>query len=165
MSPRGLAPWRTSRMERPMRTFDIQSLAIDSPAGKVFDYVADPAHLPEWTGAFKAIEGRRAVLSTPDGTILIDFDVRASHAHGTIDWEMTFPDGSVAKAYSRVVETVDGRAIYSFVLLPPPVPLEKIEGALEQQSRILEEELGRLKRILESEGARSTAVRPVAENG
>ena len=154
-----------------MRTFDVQSLEIDSPAGKVFEYVADPAHLPEWTGAFKSIAGRRAVLSTPDGTISIDVDVQASREHGTIDWAMTFPDGSVANAFSRVVETANGRAIYSFVLLPPPVPLEKIEGALDQQSRILGEELGRLKRILESrperrtEGGRSAAPRLAAENG
>ncbi len=133
-----------------MRTFDVQSLDIDSSARKVFEYVADPAHLPEWTCAFKSVAGRQALLSTPDGTIAIDLDVQASREHGTIDWTMTFPDGSVAKAYSRVLESANGRAIYCFVLLPPPVPLEKIEGALDQQSRILGEELARLKRILES---------------
>lgn len=154
-----------------MRTFDVQSLEIDSPAGKVFEYVADTAHLPEWTGAFKSVTGRRAILSTPEGTISIDLDVQASRGHGTIDWAMTFPDGSVAKAFSRVVETANGRAIYSFILLPPPVPLEKIEGALEQQSRILGEELWRLKRILESrperraEGGNSTTRRSLSENG
>ncbi len=39
--------------------------------------------------------------------------------------------------------------VYSFVLLPPPVPLEHLEGALEQQSRRLKEELASLKAILE----------------
>ena len=153
-----------------MRTFDVQSLEIDAPARKAFEYIADPAHLPDWTGAFKSIVGRRAVLATPDGTISIDVDVQASREHGTIDWAITFPDGSLAKAFSRVVESGSGRAIYSFVLLPPPVPLEKIEGALDQQSRILGEELARLKRILESrpecrtEGGRSTGRRLAAEN-
>jgi len=153
-----------------MRTFDVQSLEIDSPAGKVFEYIADPAHLPEWTGAFKSVTGRRAVLSTPDGTVAIDLEVHASRQRGTIDWAMTFPDGIVAKAFSRVVENASGKAIYCFVLLPPPVPLEKIEGALDQQSRILGEELGRLKRILESgperraESGRSNAPRRAAEN-
>ena len=154
-----------------MRTFDVQSIEIDSPTGKVFEYVADPAHLPEWTRAFESIVGRRAVLSTPDGTISIDLDVQASREHGTIDWAMTFPDGSVAKAFSRVVAGGSGRAIYSFVLLPPPVPLEKLEGVLEQQSRILGEELESLKRILESrpelraEGARSRGQRTAAKKG
>ncbi len=154
-----------------MRTFDVQSLEIEAPARKAFEYIADPAHLPEWTGAFKSIVGRRAVLSTSDGTISIDVDVQASREHGTIDWAMTFPDGSLAKAFSRVVDSGSGRTIYSFVLLPPPVPLEKIEGALDQQSRILGEELVRLKQILESRlerqpgGIRSTSRRPAAENG
>ena len=154
-----------------MGTFDVQSIGIDSPTGQVFEYVADPARLPEWTGAFKSIVGRRAVLATPDGTISVDLDVQASREHGTIDWAMTFPDGSLAKAFSRVVESGSGQAIYSFVLLPPPVPLEKIEGALDQQSRILGEELARLKQILESrlgrqtEGSRSKGRRPTAENG
>ena len=154
-----------------MRTFDVQSLEIDAPARKAFEYIAEPAHLPEWTGAFRSIVGRRAVLSTPDGTISIDLDVQASREHGTIDWAMTFPDGSLAKAFSRVVDSGSGRTIYSFVLLPPPVPLEKIEGALDQQSRILGEELVRLKQILESRlerqpgGIRSTSRRPAAENG
>jgi len=154
-----------------MRTFDVQSLEIDVPARKAFEYIANPAHLPEWTGAFKSIAERRAVLATPNGTISIDVDVQASREHGTIDWAMTFPDGSLARAFSRVVESGSGQAIYSFVLLPPPVPLEKIEGAFDQQSRILGEELARLKQILESrlerqtEGSRSKGRRPTAENG
>jgi hypothetical protein len=39
--------------------------------------------------------------------------------------------------------------VYTFVLLPPPVPLEQLEGALEQQSHTLKEELARLKTLLE----------------
>ncbi len=154
-----------------MRTFDVQGIEVDAPARQVFEYIADTAHLPEWTSAFKAIGGRRAVLSTPDGTLSIGIDVQASRERGTIDWAMTFPDGSIARAFSRVVDSGSGRAIYSFVLLPPPVPLERIEGALDHQSRILGEELVRLKQILESrrEGGmddrRSTGRRPAVENG
>ncbi len=154
-----------------MRTFDVRSLEIDAPARRVFEYIADPAHLPEWTGAFKSIAGRRAVLSTPEGTISIDLDVQASREHGTIDWAMTFPDGSLARAFSRLVDSGSGRTIYSFVLLPPPVPLETIEGALDRQSRILGEELARLKQILESrlerqtEGSRTTRRRQAGSSG
>jgi hypothetical protein len=42
--------------------------------------------------------------------------------------------------------------IYSFVLTAPPLPLEQLEGALAAQSRILGEELERLRRILEANG-------------
>lgn len=154
-----------------MRTFDVQSIEVDAPARQAFEYIADTAHLPEWTSAFRSIRGRRAVLSTSDGALSIDIDVQVSRERGTIDWAMTFPDGSIARAFSRVVDSGKGRAIYSFVLLPPPVPLERIEGALDHQSRILGEELVRLKQILESrrerkmEDRQSPSRRPALENG
>lgn len=62
---------------------------------------------------------------------------------------MTFPDRSVATAFSRVVEMDPDHCIFTFVLTPPPVPLEQLEGALEAQSRTLAEELKKLKKILE----------------
>ena len=65
---------------------------------------------------------------------------------------MTFPDGSVATAFSRVVEIDATSCVYSFVLTPPPVPLEQLEGALEAQSRTLAEELARLKQVVERHG-------------
>jgi hypothetical protein len=62
---------------------------------------------------------------------------------------MTFPDGNVARAYSRVVADGADSCIYSFILTRPPVPLERIEGALEEQSQTLREELRNLRAILE----------------
>ena len=51
-----------------------------------------------------------------------------------------------------VVQIDRDRCIFSFVLTPPPVPLEQLEGALEAQSRTLAEELKKLKEILEHHG-------------
>jgi hypothetical protein len=48
-----------------------------------------------------------------------------------------------------VVENSDGKSIYSFILLAPPVPIEKLEGTLKEQEGILSKELRNLKRILE----------------
>lgn len=62
---------------------------------------------------------------------------------------MTFPDQSVATAFSRLVDAAPDRCIYTFVLTPPPVPLEQLEGALEAQAQTLSHELTRLKEILE----------------
>jgi hypothetical protein len=92
-------------------------------------------------------------MQGPGGAVQVLLDVDASLEHGTIDWSIRFPDGSVAKAYSRVVDTGEDRSILAFVLTAPPVPLEQVEGALEEQSRILGEELERLKRILEDRPA------------
>ena len=88
-------------------------------------------------------------MRTPNGEVEINLDVRASSKSGTIDWYMTFPDGSTAVAYSRVIELNHDSCVYSFILTPPPVPLEQLEGALEMQSKTLTEELAKLKGILE----------------
>ena len=63
---------------------------------------------------------------------------------------MTFPDGSVGQAFSRITPEGEDKAIYTFVLMAPPVPLEALEGALEAQKAILAEELAGLKTRLEA---------------
>ncbi|HEV8699684.1 MAG TPA: SRPBCC family protein [Candidatus Polarisedimenticolia bacterium] len=131
-----------------MRTFDVQSVGIERGAEDVFAYLADAATLPRWTSAFKTVSGGRATLMTPGGSFDVGLEVRASRAQGTVDWVMTFPDGSVAKAYSRVIELQPDRSLYCFVLTSPPVPLELLEGALDQQSRTLRAELERLRMLL-----------------
>ena len=66
-----------------------------------------------------------------------------------MDWRLTFPDGGVGLAQSRVTETTRGTCIYSFVLHAPPVALEQVEGALEAQSATLRSELATLKSLME----------------
>jgi len=135
-----------------MKRFDVQAVDLQAPRNRVFAYVADPARLPQWTRAFASVTGERALLRTPNGEVEIDLAVHSSREEGTIDWRMAFPDGSVATAFSRVVELDPGSCAFTFVLTPPPVPLEQLEGALEAQSRTLSEELQLLKEILERHG-------------
>lgn len=130
-----------------MGTFAVQSIVIAAPFAAAFRYIADPTHLPEWTHAFKEVAGDRATMATAAGSITVGLRVDASEAHGTVDWTMTFPDGGVATAASRVIPHGE-RSIYTFVLKAPPVPLEQIEGALTEQSRILTSELAALARRL-----------------
>lgn len=131
-----------------MRDFDVQTVDIRAPFDKVFSYVADPVRLPEWAHAFRSVRDGQASLATPRGTVEVGLEVRASRQAGTVDWYLTFPDGSVGRALSRLVD-LGRRTLYSFVLLAPPVPLEQIEGALAEQSRTLREELAQLQAILE----------------
>jgi hypothetical protein len=131
-----------------MKRFDLQGIELGVPAAQAFEYIADASHLPDWTNAFAEISGATAVMQTPDGEVEVGLEVRAVAEEGTVDWIMTFPDGSVATAFSRVVPIGDGRCAYTFVLTPPPVPLEMLEGALEAQSAILGEELACLQSIL-----------------
>src|SRR5262249_49942095 len=127
-----------------MKTFDVQTIEINAPFDRVFGYIADARKLPEWTNAFKSVSNGRAVMETPNGSVEIKLEVHAARSQGTVDWIMTFTEGSVARAYSRVVAADKERSLYSFILMVPPVPLEQLEGALEAQSPILREELRRL---------------------
>lgn len=130
-----------------MQDFDVQTVELAAPFETAFRYIADPRTLPEWTHAFRSASDGRATLATPKGEVDVRLVVKASREAGTVDWIMTFPDGSVGHAFSRLVDR-GGRTLYSFVLVTPPVPLEQVEGALTEQSRALREELAALQRVL-----------------
>ncbi|MFA5985475.1 MAG: hypothetical protein WC782_15770 [Methylococcaceae bacterium] len=132
-----------------MKTFDVQSIDFNVTQELAFAYIADPAQLPKWTEAFASVTGQKALMRTPNGEVEIGLVVHSSGQCGTIDWEMVFPDGSVAFAYSRVVKLSEHSCAYCFILTPPPVPLELLEGTLAAQSKILAIELAKLKGILE----------------
>ncbi|WP_269583135.1 SRPBCC family protein [Roseibium sp. Sym1] len=133
-----------------MKTHDVQSVSIAQPARIVFDYVAKPENLPKWTNAFRRADGKSADLVTGGGAVQIGLETRTQAETGTVDWKLTFPDGSVGTAWSRVTPDGEDRAIYSFVLMAPPVPLEMLEGALTEQMGILAGELAELKTLLEA---------------
>lgn len=135
-----------------MKMFDVQGIEIRTPYERAFSYIADPMQLPQWTNAFATVANGRAMLRTPNGELEISLEVKSSPQQGTVDWVMTFPDGSVATAFSRVMQLDAQVCVYTFVLTPPPVPLELLEGALQAQSKTLAEELHNLKRILENHG-------------
>ena len=113
-----------------MKNFDVQGIDLNVPQSKALAFIADPAQLPRWTNAFASVTPGRAVMRTPSGEVMVNLEVDASFEHGTVDWRLTFPDRSVATAYSRVVDNGGNRCILTFVLTPPPVPLEQLEGAL-----------------------------------
>lgn len=132
-----------------MRDFDVQTIEIAAPFDAAFQYISEPRTLPEWTRAFQSVSKGRATMATPKGSIDVELQVDASKKAGTVDWTMTFPDGSVGRAFSRLIDRGD-RTLYSFVLIAPPVPLEQLEGALDAQANILREELATLRQKLSS---------------
>jgi len=132
-----------------MRMFDVQAIEIAAPRRKVFEFLSEPANLPRWAHAFVSAENGRARLETPAGAVEIRLGVTAEADTGVVDWRLTFPDGGIGLAQSRVTETTRGTCIYSFVLHAPPVALEHIEGALDAQRAILQSELATLKSLME----------------
>jgi hypothetical protein len=131
-----------------MDSFRVESVRLATTPEKAFRYIADPRNLPSWTHAFKCVQNGVAIMTTPAGSVEVNLEVKASASEGTIDWHMTFPDGNVGTAYSRVIPDSAEYSIYSFILMAPPVPLEQIEGTLNQQAQILREELTKLNAIL-----------------
>jgi len=132
-----------------MRTFDVQFIEIACDYERAFHYISKPENLVEWTAAFKAVRNGRATMRTLQGELEIGLEVKASQSVGNVDWFMTMPDGNVGRAFSRLVRNQPDTTIYTFVLMAPPVPLEEVEGTLEQQMRILRQELAHLKEVLE----------------
>jgi hypothetical protein len=131
-----------------MKNFDVQSIGLTVSETVAFDYISQPENLPKWTNAFSRADATSADLVTPAGAVPIKLETVTSREAGTVDWIMTFPDGSIGAAYSRITPNSDGESIYSFVLMAPPVPLEALEGALAAQTEILATELVELKGIL-----------------
>lgn len=135
-----------------MKRFDVQGIAINTSAKQSFQFIADPDNLPQWANAFASINGDSALMVTPAGEVEVSLAIESCEKAGTVDWYMTFPDGSVATAFSRIIPDEKGSCIYTFTLTPPPVPLEELEGAIDAQREILTQELIKLKAILESIG-------------
>ncbi len=130
--------------------FEVKNIALAVPFDTAFNYLADSTKLPEWTNAFAEVdEDGAAIMRTPEGEITVQLEDRVDRESGVIDTKMTFPDGSTGTAYSRLIALDDAFCAYSFVLTPPPVALEELEGALSEQAEILERELQTLKTKLE----------------
>ena len=132
-----------------MDGFKVESVQIKTTFHKAFDYIAAPENLPKWTRAFKSVHDGTAVMATPAGSVEVGLTVSSCKDQGTIDWRMRFADGSEAVACSRLVEQLHNACVYSFILFAPPVPLAQLEGVLDEQVKILREELKSLKQILE----------------
>jgi hypothetical protein len=133
-----------------MKMFDVQGTEIMATRDQVFEFVREPRNLPQWAEAFESAGDGRARLETSAGAVEVALQVAADAGAGTVDWRLTFPDGGVGLAQSRVTETTRGTCIYSFVLHAPPVALEQVEGALEAQSATLRSELATLKSLMEA---------------
>jgi hypothetical protein len=136
-------------MERQLTNHHVQSVNINSSADKVFSFISKPQNLPQWTAAFKYADEASAVLSSPMGDLSIGLSTKTNAEMRTIDWYMTMPDGTTGAAYSRIVEGPDKKAIFTFILLAPPGPLEKVEGSLKEQIMLLANELENLKKMLD----------------
>ena len=137
-----------------MRLHDTQSIEIAAPYEEAFRFIADGGNLPQWAEAFASVEADRARMRTPQGEAEVRLRIEEDVRFGIVDWFLTFPDRSTASANSRLTRGSGGGLVYVFVLNAPTLPLEALEGALQEQSKTLARELQRLKTVLENDGPR-----------
>jgi hypothetical protein len=102
----GMTPFE----ETTMRMCDVQGIEIRATRGRVFEFLRNPSNLPRWAHAFTSAEDGLARLETRAGAVDVRLGVSTLADTGTVDWRLTFPDGSVALAQSRVTETTRARA-------------------------------------------------------
>lgn len=131
-----------------VKLYDVQSVELLTNFTRAFSFIAQPGNLPKWTNAFSMADETSALMVTPNGELKIGLKTVTNDSSGVIDWYMTMPDGSVGKAFSRLTQLPDGHVLYSFILLAPPIPIERVEGTLAEQKKILAKELIKLQELL-----------------
>jgi len=120
---------------------------IARSAVDVYEYVSHPANIPEWApGLGTAVEndGGRWYVETPSGRAGVAFVER--NQFGVLDHEVTLPSGGVVSIPMRVVPDGDGSEITFWLRRLPGMSDEEFE----RDASLVQADLGRLKRILES---------------
>ena len=123
------------------------SESIDRPAAEVYDYAADPAHLPEWApGLGRSVENvdGRWFVETPAGRAGVAFVER--NEFGVLDHEVTLPSGDVIYNPMRVVPNGDGCEVVFSLRRLPGMSSEDFE----RDAGLVQADLTRLKQVLEA---------------
>ena len=123
------------------------SESIDRPAAQVYDYAADPAHLPEWApGLGRSVENvdGRWFVETPAGRAGVAFVER--NEFGVLDHEVTLPSGDVIYNPMRVVPNGDGCEVVFSLRRLPGMSSEDFE----RDAGLVQADLTRLKQVLEA---------------
>jgi hypothetical protein len=127
---------------------DTQTVSIQSPAGKVVRFLADPANLPRWAVGFaKAVrrDGERWYVGTAAGEMAIR--VAAEARTGVVDYLISPAPGVEVLAASRVIPRGPG-CEYTFTQFQGPGMSDEAFG---QSVKALSHELTVLKALMEVE--------------
>ena len=125
------------------------SESIDRPAAQVYDYAADPAHLPEWApGLGRSVENvdGRWFVETPAGRAGVAFVER--NEFGVLDYELTLPSGDVIYNPMRVVPYDDGCEITFSVRRFGDIS----DADFDRDTAAVAADLAKLREVLEARG-------------
>ncbi|MCW2777856.1 MAG: hypothetical protein JWN17_1581 [Frankiales bacterium] len=123
------------------------SVVVARPAGDVYAYAADPAHLPAWAaGLASGVEPRGDgswVAQSPMGEVVVTFV--PPNDLGVLDHVVTLPDGTSVLNPLRVLPHDDGAEVV-FTLRPAPGSTPEAFAA---DAALVRADLRRLKEVLE----------------
>jgi hypothetical protein len=128
-----------------MRTATVTTV-LSAPQERVFDYLADIVHLPEWATEF-ARELRRDGddYKVVNGLGEFFFAIEADRATGVIDMFAGPSKNEMAVFPTRAVALPDGRTAYTFTMFQSPGMSHEL---FESQHASLQRELVNLERLL-----------------
>ena len=122
------------------------SVSIDRPAGAVYAYARDPAHLPAWAAGLAAgIRRERGewVADSPMGRVLVRFV--PVNEYGVLDHDVVLPDGTSVTNPFRVLADGPGCEVVFTVRRRPAMTDEEwatdtaaVTADLEALKRVLE---------------------------
>lgn len=122
------------------------SVVIATSPDAVYDFAADPENLPRWAaGLARAdvkVRGEELVAQSPMGEVTVRFVPR--NPYGVLDHAVTLPSGTTVDNPLRVVAHPDGAEVVFTVR-----QIELTDDEFARDCRLVEEDLERLRRILE----------------
>lgn len=124
------------------------SIAINCPANDIYAFASRPENLPKWASGLSESGIRKSgdewVSDSPMGQIHIKF--AAQNQFGILDHDVTLPNGEVNYNPFRVIKNESGsEAIFTLYRLP-----RMSDQDFEQDARMIETDLQKLKSILET---------------
>jgi Polyketide cyclase / dehydrase and lipid transport len=125
------------------------TVRIDRPAADVYAYASDPANIPTWApGLGTSIErvGDEWFVGTGDDRVRVAFAQR--NPFGVIDHEVTLPSGEVILIPMRVIPDGDACEVVFTLRRQPAMSDEDFE----RDTGLVQEDLARLRRVLEAAG-------------
>lgn len=124
------------------------SVSIQRPAAEVYDYAADPSHLPAWAaglaGSTVELVDGRWVTDSPMGRVTFTFAPR--NPFGVLDHDVSLPGGQTVHNPLRVLPDGDGCEVVFSLRQRAGVGDEEFE----RDAAAVARDLLRLKEVLES---------------
>ena len=132
-------------------SFSMVGREFDVPVSVAYAFLSNPANLPKWALAFGDADEYSALLAFPDGTHLrVPMKTKVSEEFGVIDWHISLPNDFLDVVRSRVYPTTDNKCIYELSFGKRPVADDMLEGAMQEQAHLVEQEFDNLARIFAS---------------